>query len=160
MPSDARVVSDMNQIVDLGTLADHGIARGAAVDCRVGADLDVVLNDDAPDLWDLLMSFRTGKITETVLADARARMDDDAVADQRAEDRNIGADGAVAPDADVRADDGAGTDQRARADLGARPDHGKRVDGHGRLEARGRMHLRARRAALRLEQRRRPQCIG
>ena len=50
MPADRHIVADLDQIVDLGALADHGIADGAAVDGRIGADLDVVLDDDAADL--------------------------------------------------------------------------------------------------------------
>jgi hypothetical protein len=48
--SDADIVTDLNQIVDLGTFANHGIADGAAVDGGASPNLDVVLDDDAPDL--------------------------------------------------------------------------------------------------------------
>ena len=102
MPSDRDVVSDLDQIVDLGALADHGIAGRAAIDRRVGADLDVVLDDDAARLRDFLMALRTWQIAEAVLADTSAGMDDHAIPDQRMQHRGAGADRAVASDADIR----------------------------------------------------------
>src|SRR6202035_1870783 len=101
---DLAVVSDLHQIVDLGALADDGVAAGAAVDGRIGADLHIVLNDDAAGLRDFLMALRARQIAKTVLADTGARVDDDAIADQRMLDRRAGADRAIAADADARAD--------------------------------------------------------
>ena len=142
MPSDRAVVSDLDEIVDLGSLADDRIARRAAVDRGIGADFDVVLNDDAPGLRDLLMASRRRQITETVLADANAGMDDNAVADQGVDDSGSGADRAVAADADIGTDHGAGRDHGAGADLRARTDHRERIDGDVGLEPRGVMHVR------------------
>ena len=81
---------------------------------------------------------------EAVLADADARMDDDAVADQRVLDDGVGADEAVAPDRHRLADDGAGRDDRAAADLGARADDRAGLDAHAILEPRVGMHGAAR----------------
>ena len=53
MPADAHIVANLHQIVDLGALADHGIADCATVNGRAGADFDLILNDDAPDLRNL-----------------------------------------------------------------------------------------------------------
>ncbi len=116
----------------------------AAIDRRVGADLDIVLDDDAAGLRNLLMALRTWQIAETVLADAGAGMDDHAIADQRMQDRGAGTDRAAAPDADIRTDNRAGRDQRAGADFGARSDDRHRIDGDAGFEARGWMHLRRR----------------
>ena len=99
MPSDRGVVCDLDEIVDLGALADDRIAGRAAIDRRVGADFHVVLDDDAPGLRNFLMPLRTRQIAEAVLADTGAGMDDDAIADQRVQDRGAGADRAVASDA-------------------------------------------------------------
>ena len=82
VPADADVVRDLHQIVDLGALADDGVAGRAAVDRGVGADLDVILNDDPAGLRNFLMASRRRQIAEAVLADARAGMDDHAIADQ------------------------------------------------------------------------------
>ena len=92
MPADDDVVADLHEVVDLGALADDGVAVGAAIDRRAGADLDVVLDDDAADLRHLEVAARAHREAEAVLADARAGMHDDAVADQRADDGGAGAD--------------------------------------------------------------------
>ena len=42
--ADRAVVSDLHEVVDLGAAADPRVAERAAVDGRVGADLDVVLD--------------------------------------------------------------------------------------------------------------------
>ena len=54
------------------------------------------------------------QIAEAVLPDARAGMDDDAVADQRVDDGRARADGAIAADPHVRADHGVGADHACR----------------------------------------------
>src|SRR5262245_61493752 len=48
--SDPTVVPDLHEVIDLGALTDHRVAQSAAIDCRVGTDLDAVLNDDAAEL--------------------------------------------------------------------------------------------------------------
>src|SRR5881398_1559128 len=49
------VVAELHEIVDLGTAPDDRIAERRAVDRAVGADLDVVLDDDAARLGNLAM---------------------------------------------------------------------------------------------------------
>ncbi len=66
------------------------------------------------------MARRPHHEAETVLADANAGMDDDAVADQRIHQRNARTDRAIAADAHPGTDDGIGPDHRAGADLGVR----------------------------------------
>ena len=139
MAADDDVVGDLNQLVDLGSLADDRVAVGAAVDRRPGADLDVVLDDDAADLRHLEMAAGTEREAEAVLADMDAGVDDDAVADQRAGDSRLGADDAVAADAHARADNGVGADQRAGADLRPGADHRAGIDDDAGLEPRRRM---------------------
>ena len=58
MAADHDVVANLDEVVDLGPLADHRVADGAAVDRRAGADLDVVLDDDAADLRHLDVAAR------------------------------------------------------------------------------------------------------
>src|SRR5262249_46850553 len=117
MTANRDIVADLYQVVDLGPLADDGVAGAAAVDGGAGADLDIVLDDDAADLRDLEMSRRSHHEAETVLADADAGMDDHAVADERVHERGAGADRRVAADPNARADHGVGAEHRARADL-------------------------------------------
>ena len=92
MTADDDVVADLHQVVDLRPLADHGIAVRAAIDRHAGADLDIVLNDDAPDLGHFEMPPRPKGEPEAVLSDMRAGMNDHPVADQRRDDRGRGAD--------------------------------------------------------------------
>ena len=58
MAADDDVVADLHEIIDLRALADDRVAIGAAVDGRAGADLDVVLDDDAADLRHLEVAAR------------------------------------------------------------------------------------------------------
>ena len=43
--SDAAVVTDVNQVVELGPAGDPGFFESPTVDGGVGSDLDVILND-------------------------------------------------------------------------------------------------------------------
>src|SRR5262249_55039355 len=104
MATDRAIVADLDQIIDLGALADDCIATRAAVDRRVGADLDGVLDDHAPRLRDLDRFALARKKAESVLTDPAARMDDDAVSDQGVHDRGTGPDRAMPADAHARPD--------------------------------------------------------
>ena len=44
---DAAVVGDLDEVIDLAAVTDHRIVQRAAVDRRIGADFDIVANDDA-----------------------------------------------------------------------------------------------------------------
>src|SRR5512139_2687962 len=55
MAANSDIVADLNQIVDLAALADHGVARGTAVDGASRTDLHVVLDNDASYLRDSAM---------------------------------------------------------------------------------------------------------
>lgn len=56
--SDANIVRDLDQIIDLGALADDRIVKRTTVDCRVSTYLDIVLNDDTTDLRYFLQTGR------------------------------------------------------------------------------------------------------
>src|SRR3972149_9329641 len=143
MPADADIVAYLDQVVDLGALADHGVANGAAVDGGAGADLDVVLDDDAPDLRHLEVAIAPHHETEAVLPDLAARMDDNAVADQRGGERRPGANRTVAPDPHLGPDHGIGSDHGSGADLGAGTHHRAGLDGDAVFPPRGCMHMGA-----------------
>ena len=104
---------------------------------RAGADLDIVLDQDAAGLRHLQMALRAEEDEAiAVLPDAAAGMDQDVVADQRELDRGAGADIAVAADLDVGADHRARADHRAGADLDPGADHRERIDDHAILQMR------------------------
>src|ERR1035437_1997449 len=143
VPADADIVAYLDHVVDLAALADHRVANGAAVDGGAGSDLDIVLDDDAPDLRNLEVALRPHYEAEAVLTDLAARMNDDAVADQRGGDRGPGADRAIAPGPHLSPDYGSGADDGAGADLGVRPDPRAGLDGDVVFQPRSRTHLRA-----------------
>src|SRR5215470_10058491 len=95
MAADHHIVAHLDQVVDLGSLAYDCIPDGAAVDRGAGADLDIVLDDDPPDLRHLEMARRAHDVAEAILSDPAARVNDDPVADQRMQHRGAGADRAV-----------------------------------------------------------------
>src|SRR5664280_672368 len=144
-------MADLNQVVDLGALADHGVANGAAVDRGAGADLDVVLDDDAPDLRHLEVAGAAHNEAEAILADLAARMDDDPVADQRVGDHRPAADRAIAPYPYLGSDHRRRPDDAAAADFGARSNYRARFDGDAAFQPRARMHMGARHIARRGE---------
>src|SRR5450830_661974 len=158
MPADADIVAYLDKVVDLAALADHGVANGAAVDGGAGADLDSVLDDDTPDLRHLEVAVAAHHEAEAVLTDPAARMNDDAIADQRGGDRRPGANRTIAPDPHLGPNYRSGPDNGAGTDLGARTDHRARLDGDTVFQPRARMHMRASHLA-RLGERRRPQRV-
>ena len=84
MPADRHIVADLDLIVDFGAFADHRVAQAAAVDGGSGADLDVVLDQDAAGLRHLQMAVGPEEDEAiAVLSDAAAGMNQDVVADQR-----------------------------------------------------------------------------
>src|SRR5262249_3142116 len=78
---DRHVVTDLHQVVDLGASPDHAPAERGAIDGHVRAQLDVVLDHDAPELRNLDVPAVVLHVPEAVAADDRAAVDHDAVAD-------------------------------------------------------------------------------
>src|SRR5258708_13353444 len=68
--AEAHVVADMDEIIEHRAGTDHRIAGGAAVDRAIGAQLDVVLDDDAPELQHAQEPFGAGHEAEARPADA------------------------------------------------------------------------------------------
>src|SRR6266850_4452266 len=161
VPADSHIVADLDLIVDFGALADHGIAEAAAVDGGAGADLDIVLDQDAAGLRHLLVAFRTEENEAVaVLPDTAGGMDQDVVADQGELDRGAGADIAVAADFDVGADHRARADHGACANLDPRADHHERIDDHAVFEMGRRVDDRRWRDAVIVEPGLRTERIG
>src|SRR5688500_5251833 len=101
---------DLDETIDLGALADHRLAQGAAIDRSIGADPDPVLHDHPAQLRDLSVRPPMIEPAEALRADPRSRMEHDAVAQIRAFDAAIGADRRVPPDRYSGADYGVRTD--------------------------------------------------
>jgi hypothetical protein len=145
MPADHHVVGNLHQIVDLRAFADHGVAVAATVNGAVGADLDVVLNDDAPGLRHLEMAVGARNEAEAILADPDPGVQHHPVADERVGYGGTRPDDAASADSDARTDDRARRDQGIPADFCARADDGEGLHRHARLKARRRIDMRRRR---------------
>ena len=61
MAADARVVPDLDQIINFGALAHDRIAESAAIDRRIRADFDIVLDDDAAELRNFEVARRAAR---------------------------------------------------------------------------------------------------
>src|SRR5713101_3952082 len=137
--SDVAVVPDLHQVVDLRAAADDRRAHGGAVDGGIGADLDVVLDDESPDLGDLLVRGSVEGITEAIGAEDGPGVDDHAI-----------------PNADPvayhdpRVQHHVGSEHRSAAHIGeraherARADHRVTLDHRAGADGRRRMHPRLR----------------
>src|SRR5262245_35341594 len=75
--ADDHVVANLNQIVQLGASFNDGCLERAAIDARVCADLDVVLDDDFADLREFDVASAVLDEAEPVGSDDGAGMDDD-----------------------------------------------------------------------------------
>ncbi len=81
-----HVVADHHEVVDPGARTDPRVVQRAAIDRGVGADLDIALDDHPAELGHRVEALRRHGEAKPVLADARARIDVDPVADQRVRD--------------------------------------------------------------------------
>ena len=80
--ADGDAVRNLHEVVDLGAGADARLADRRPIDRGVGADLDVVFDDDVGVLRNLqVRAVRLLDEAEPVAADDRAVLHDDAMAD-------------------------------------------------------------------------------
>src|SRR5688572_32653279 len=84
MRTDAAVVGDHDEVVELHALLDHRVLEGAAVDDGVRADLHVVADDDAAELRHFHPGAFLRRVTEAIAAHHRARLHDAALAQAHA----------------------------------------------------------------------------
>ncbi len=147
VPTDTDIVGYLHQVVDLGALADLGIAGTAAVDRAVGADLHPVANGTPCQLWYALMPPGLVDEAEARTPHPRAGADRDIIPEARiGVHSRPGAD--LAPIAEPRTclDDNARTDAAILAKGHARSDHRMGVHsdpatpGAAGTENRGRMY--------------------
>src|SRR5215210_4345165 len=138
--ADHDVMPDLDQIIDHCSRADHRVMPGASVDRRVGADIDIIADDDAPELWNLHRAVRIGRETEPGLTDAHAGMQYDPGADQTMAQRYVGPDSAVVTEFDrgcndrIRADPAPRAQTNASLDDDMGPDLAIGRNGRGRID--------------------------
>jgi hypothetical protein len=97
-----NVVANLNKIIEPRSGADYGVLNGATINCRVGADFDVVLNYHSSELWDCQEPLFCLCEAKALLANAHARMQTYARAEQRMADADMSADPAIFTDRHIR----------------------------------------------------------
>ena len=124
------VVPDVNLAIDLGATADSRLAAGARPgDGAIGADMDVVFDDDAAVVVEQAVLIVLPFVAEAITTDHRAGPDADPRANGRAaEDSRVGSDERTRPDLDLGPDE----HERRKDDVGRDPGAGCNV---GRLRA-------------------------
>src|SRR5690242_20467427 len=128
MPANADIVAYLDQVVDLGAFPDHGVAKSTTIDRGAGSDLDLVLNDNTPDLRDLDVAASSHDEPKAVLADLAPRMNNDPIANQRIADCRAGADRTISSYSHVGPDNSIGPDDRPTADFNTGAENGSRLD--------------------------------
>ena len=79
--ADLDIMSQMAKVIDLGAAADDGVIHRTVVDGGAGADLDVISDDSAAQLADVMVvTLFIGGKAEALTADDGMRTKDDAVA--------------------------------------------------------------------------------
>lgn len=79
--ADLDIMSQMAKVIDLGAAADDGVIHRTVVDGRAGADLDVISDDSAAELTDVMVvACLVSGEAEALTADDSVCTKDDAVA--------------------------------------------------------------------------------
>src|SRR5690606_8601481 len=134
--ADLHIMRDLHKIIDLAALANDRVRQGAAINCGIRSDLNVVLDDDTPDLWVLFKALWSREKAETVLPHLRARMDNHPVADDSELNRGLRADETVAADRAAVSNHGIGPDDGATPDGDILANDGTRLDDHAIFDQR------------------------
>src|SRR6266566_6408767 len=79
--ADHNVVCDLHEIVDLCSLLDPGSAKTGAIDGRVGADLDIIVDLNDPELLNFFLAAIDHLESKSVSTNDRAAVDDHTRAD-------------------------------------------------------------------------------
>src|ERR1700677_2126977 len=119
--SDAHVVPDVSQVVELCASGDSGFCECSAIDRRVGSDFHVILDHERPLLGKLgvLPRRAVADVAEAVRSQHCSRMDNYTIPKGSAGiDDNAGIDVAVGADAHPSSDHGAASNDSGLADAG------------------------------------------
>ena len=73
------IVRDLNQVVDFSAFTNAGTAKTSAVQTRIGANLDIVFDDDDSHLRNFVMNPFNRSVAKTVGTDDDAAVQNDAV---------------------------------------------------------------------------------
>src|ERR1700761_4096566 len=102
--TNAHIVADMDKAVETHAALDMSVADGAAVHGAVGAELDIVLDDDAAKLRHPQQPLQAGHKREALIADGVVRTHHHALPQDGMGDDAIGSDAAAIADLDSASD--------------------------------------------------------
>ena len=71
---DSHIVGDLNQVIDLGTTADHRGPESRPIDRHIRTDFNVIMDDHLPHLRHLAVLTLVEHIAEAIRTNHRARM--------------------------------------------------------------------------------------
>lgn len=116
--SDNGIVPQLYEVVDLGADSHPGRTDRAAIDGRIRADFDIVIEDAPSDLGDLSVHPTVEDVSETVHPDTRSGMEDHPIPQDRP-----GIEGHMRVDDDILPDSRIPPDHRVSSDPRAVPDY-------------------------------------
>src|SRR5690606_10692138 len=70
--ADPHVVRNLDKIIDLGTFTDNGVIQRTAIHRCIGANLDIVLNNDPAELGNFFQTRRAWNVAEPILPNPNA----------------------------------------------------------------------------------------
>ena len=151
--SHVHVVAEVDQIVDLHAALDAGFFQSAAIDGRVGADLDVIFNHEPPLLRELEIFAAVGvaHIAKAVGSKYHAGVNDDVLAQFGARINNdarinaaMGADFDASSNHRTGANPGSGANLRMRLNHHARTHRDMLAERRGGIDDRSGMYAAVR----------------
>src|SRR5262245_20656281 len=131
-----NVVSNLHEIIETRTRADHRILRRTSIDRRIGTNLDIVFENNPAKLGSRQKSGAGGGKSKSFLPNPRAGIDVHARSQYCVAQADMCADPAVAADDHAASDHRARPDPAAGADLRSRFNHTLWADFGGRIDHR------------------------
>ena len=123
------IVTDLNQVVDLCTFTNPGSSKTSAINGGTGANFNIVIDLNNPNLIDFLMASFVKLITKTIRTNSTATVNDDTITEHTAlADRCIWVDDTITTDTSSVADEHSRLNQRSFADLDMIFNHHARAD--------------------------------
>jgi hypothetical protein len=118
MPPDFNIVGNLNKVIHFAAGPDARSAKRSAVDGAIGANFDIIINNNAPDLRKFPLSTPVESIPETIASQDNAGMENHAVANTCSRiENNAGEQDAVFSNATGFSDDDAGMKNAASSNL-------------------------------------------
>jgi hypothetical protein len=112
-----NIVSDLNQVIEARTGANHSVLRRTSIDGCIGANFDIVPENDAAELRRGLKSRFGWCKSKSFLPDSCARIDVDARSQYRVAQARVWANPAIGPDNHAASNHDTGPDPAPRTNF-------------------------------------------